>query len=91
MNIKKAKSIDGKPRYIVHFSELLNDSEDSKDYKLALKKSRIIGGRSYNYKYIKEQIAFISDNEWELEQQLIKIKNEKNTISTNDCSIHNLM
>jgi len=77
MNIQKAKSADEKPRYIIHFSELLNDSEDKSDFKLALKKSRVIGGRKYKCNYIKEQIAFISDNEWELEQQLIKIKNER--------------
>jgi hypothetical protein len=74
MNIQKAKSIDGQPRYIIHFSELLNDNENKLDYNLALKKSRIIGGRKYSYKYIKNQIAFISDNEFDLEQQLNKIK-----------------
>lgn len=79
---------NGNPRYVCHFTELVNDSdreiaESKKDigfgyvselYAIALKKSRKIGGKKYSNKSYGGGIVFTSYNEWELEQSIAKVK-----------------
>lgn len=80
--------INGNPRYVCHFTELINDSDRDKVrskkemgfnytselYAIALKKSRVLGGRKYHNKSYGGGIAFQSYNEYELEQDIKKIQ-----------------
>ena len=81
---------NGNPRYVCHFLELVNESDrevakskadifngisyTSELYAIALKKSRIIGGRKYHNKSYGGGIVFQSHNEYELEQDIQKIQ-----------------
>lgn len=69
---KKIKhDINGNPRYVVHFSELLNLNEFdsfsgivkiSQAYNLALKKAKKLGGKAYRGKDFGGGIVFQSYN-----------------------------
>ena len=59
--------VNGNPRYVVHFLELLNDEERisipyNKKYEYALKKAKKIGGRKFNNKQYGGGIVFQSYN-----------------------------
>lgn len=72
--------VNGNPRYVVHFLELLNDNEltpensiDNK-YRLAITKANKIGGRKYNTKSFGGGIVFQSYNLKNLEEKINEIK-----------------
>lgn len=72
--------VNGNPRYVVHFLELLNDTElipensiDNK-YRLAITKANKIGGRKYNTKSFGGGIVFQSYNLKNLEEKINEIK-----------------
>lgn len=78
--------VNGNPRYVCHFLELLSESDKdscrgndmgdvSRMYALALKKSRAIGGRKYHNKRYGGGIAFQSYNTSVLESQIENLKN----------------
>lgn len=87
MNIqyKKIKhDINGNPRYVIHFRELLTQNEfDSftgldkinQAYKLAIKKAKKIGGKAYRGKDFGGGIVFQSFN---IESTIKDIKGVKN-------------
>lgn len=59
--------VNGNPRYVVHFLELLNDEERisipyNKKYEYALKKAKKIGGRKFSNKQYGGGIVFQSYN-----------------------------
>lgn len=55
---KVNRDVNGKPRYVVHFSELLTDQESSdysgdwlnNRYKIALTRAKKIGGKKFHNK-----------------------------------------
>ena len=81
--------INGNPRLVCHFLELVNDSDreiaeskkeigfnyTSEIYSIALKKSRELGGKKYHNKSYGGGIVFQCYNESELEQDIKKINN----------------
>lgn len=85
---KKIKhDINGNPRYVTHFSELLTQNEfDSftgidkitQAYNLAIKKSRKIGGKAYRGKDFGGGIVFRSYNTEELIRDILAIKGVEN-------------
>ena len=73
--------VNGNPRYVVHFYELLNDEENnflpfSKKYEYALKKAKKIGGRKFHNKQYGGGIVFQSYNTDNLKEQIIDIMEE---------------
>lgn len=93
MEITKVNSdINGNPRLVCHFLELINDedrqiAESRKDifngisktselYEIALKKSRKIGGKKYHHKSYGGGIVFQYYNESDLEKDILEIKNK---------------
>ena len=73
--------INGNPRYVCHFYNLINDKE-SKDlnvlekYSLALMKAKKLGGRKYNNKQYGGGIVFGSVyNINDLEKKIISLSN----------------
>jgi len=73
--------VNGNPRYVVHFFELLNDEENnflpfSKKYEYALKKAKKIGGRKFHNKQYGGGIVFQSYNTDNLKEQIIDIMEE---------------
>jgi len=78
------RDINGNPRYVTHFSELLTQNEfDSftgldkinQAYKLAIKKAKKIGGKAYRGKDFGGGIVFQSFN---IERTIKDIKGVKN-------------
>jgi hypothetical protein len=70
--------VNGNPRYVVHFYELLNDEENnflpfSKKYEYALKKAKKIGGRKFHNKQYGGGIVFQSYNTDNLKEQIIDV------------------
>lgn len=72
--------INGNPRYVVHFLQLLNEEEKSflplsKEYIYALKKAKKIGGKKYHNKQYGGGVAFGSVfNTDDLKQKIFKLK-----------------
>jgi hypothetical protein len=85
--------INGNPRYVVHFYELINDNdydiaEAKKDifngitktsilYTIALKKANKIGGKKYHNNSFGGGIVFQSYNTADLEKDIIEVKNKQ--------------
>lgn len=72
--------INGNPRYVVHFYNLLTDAEsynglsiDDK-YRLALNRAKKIGGKKYHNKKYGGGIVFQSYNIKDLENSINKLK-----------------
>jgi len=70
--------INGNPRYVIHFLELLNNEERNflpfnKKYEYALKKAKIIGGRKFSNKQYGGGIVFQSYNTDNLKEQIIDV------------------
>ena len=70
--------INGNPRYVVHFLDLLNNEENSflpfsKKYEYALKKAKVIGGRKFHNKQFGGGIVFQSYNTDNLKEQIIDV------------------
>lgn len=88
IEFKKIKhDINGNPRYVTHFSELLTlDEFDSftgidkisQAYALALKKAKKIGGKAYRGKDFGGGIVFQSFNVEELIRDILAIKGVEN-------------
>lgn len=74
--------VNGNPRYVVHFLNLLTDSEqeslsiDSR-YNFAVKRANKIGGRKYHTKSYGGGIVFQSYNINQLEKDIINAVNEQ--------------
>jgi hypothetical protein len=71
--------INGNPRYVTHFLNLLNSEEQSflpfsKKYEYALKKAKKIGGRKFHNKQYGGGIAFQSYNTENLKKQICDLK-----------------
>lgn len=69
--------VNGNPRYVVHFLELLNDNDTGsieEQYIIAVNKANKIGGRKYNTKSFGGGIVFQSYNLKNLEQSINEIK-----------------
>ena len=78
-----SNDVNGNPRYVVHFLELLNDEERiaipfNKKYDYAVKKANKIGGKKYDNKSYGGGIAFQSYN---IEKTWNDIQRIKNTTS----------
>jgi len=72
--------INGNPRYVIHFLEILNDEEKTsipfnKKYQYAVKKANKIGGKKYDNKSYGGGIVFQSYNIEETYKAIQKIKN----------------
>lgn len=75
-----SNDINGNPRYVVHFLELLNDEERisipfHKKYEYAVKKANKIGGKKYDNKSYGGGIAFQSYNIERTWNEIQKLKN----------------
>jgi len=74
--------INGNPRYVCHFLNLLNSSESweqnlsiSDKYDLALRKSRQFGGKKYHNKQFGGGVVFQSYNLHDLEKDILSLQN----------------
>ena len=72
--------VNGNPRYVIHFLELLNDEERitipwTKKYEYAIKKAKKIGGRKFDNKSYGGGIVFQSYNLADTWQKIQKLKN----------------
>ena len=70
--------INGNPRYVVHFLNILNNEENSflpfnKKYEYSLKKAKIIGGKKYDNKQYGGGIVFQSYNSDDLKRNIVKV------------------
>jgi len=70
--------INGNPRYVVHFLNILNNEENSflpfnKKYEYSLKKAKIIGGKKYDNKQYGGGIVFQSYNSDDLKRKIVKV------------------
>lgn len=70
--------MNGNPRYVVHFLDILNNEENSflpfsKKYEYALKKAKKIGGRKFHNKQYGGGIVFQSYNTDNLKEQIIDV------------------
>lgn len=54
--------INGNPRYVIHFLNFFNESENNKTYDIALKRAKKLGGRKFNNKQYGGGIVFQSYN-----------------------------
>lgn len=81
------RDINGNPRYVIHFTELLTlDEFDSftgldkisQAYALAIKKAKKIGGKAYRGKDFGGGIVFQSYNTEELIKDILATKGVKN-------------
>jgi len=75
-----SNDINGNPRYVVHFLEVLNDEERTsipfnKKYEYALKKAKKIGGKKYDNKSYGGGIVFQSYNIEKTYEDIQKLKN----------------
>lgn len=85
--VRTNNDINGNPRYIVHFMDLINDKERDEapqglkyvEYlsMLALNKARQIGGKRYNGKDFGGGIVFQSYNTSKLIKNIELIRNNK--------------
>lgn len=72
--------INGNPRYVMHFMDILNNEEKSflpfnKSYEYALKKAKKIGGKKYHNKQYGGGIVFQSYNIDDTEKKVIQLRN----------------
>ena len=70
--------VNGNPRYVVHFLDILNNEENSflpfsKKYEYALKKAKSLGGRKFHNKQFGGGIVFQSYNTDNLKEQIIDV------------------
>jgi len=70
--------INGNPRYVVHFLNILNNEENSflpfnKKYEYSLKKAKIIGGKKYHNKQYGGGIVFQSYNSDDLKRKIVEV------------------
>jgi hypothetical protein len=69
--------VNGNPRYVCHFFNILSDKESNSDlsingkYELALKKAKILGGKKFHNKQYGGGIVFSSYNINELESSIL--------------------
>jgi hypothetical protein len=73
--------VNGNPRYVCHFLELLTEEEKDKGsigeiYSLAIKKANKIGGRKFHNKQYGGGIVFQSYNIQETERHILKLRND---------------
>ena len=78
INTRVNNDVNGNPRYVVHFLDILNNEENSflpfsKKYDYALKKAKIIGGRKFHNKQFGGWIVFQSYNTDNLKEQIIDV------------------
>jgi len=71
--------INGNPRYVIHFLDILNPEERmtlpfAKKYEYALKKGKLLGGKKYSNKSYGGGIVYQSYNIENLEKKLIELK-----------------
>lgn len=82
MELTKIKNdINGNPRYVVHFLNLLSDDEQenlsiNERYNFAVKRANKIGGRKYHTKSYGGGIVFQSYNTDNLKQSIINAVKE---------------
>lgn len=83
--VRVNNDINGNPRYVCHFSDLLNRNEYTsalnnlsvdEAYNLALEKAKKIGGKRYHSNDFGGGIVFKSYNIIDLNKQIEKLKNE---------------
>lgn len=71
--------INGNPRYVCHFLNMLNESEKQmpviEGYKIALKRAKKIGGRKFHNKQFGGGIVFQSFNTRDLINSIIETVN----------------
>jgi hypothetical protein len=75
--------VNGNPRYVCHFLNLIKDGEDydktgiyltiDNKYKLALNRAKIIGGRKFHNKKYGGGIVFQSYNIQETERKILEL------------------
>lgn len=85
------RDINGNPRYVCHFYNLLNENDTKEalkktasylgnrvsfEYEIALKKAKQIGGRKYNNKQFGGGIVFQSYNVDNLRKLILEIQNK---------------
>ena len=85
------RDINGNPRYVCHFYNLLNENDTKEtlkktasylgnrvgfEYEIALKKAKQIGGRKYNNKQYGGGIVFHSYNVDNLRKLILETKNK---------------
>lgn len=73
--------VNGNPRYVCHFLELLTEEEKDKGsigeiYSLAIKKANKIGGRKFHNKQYGGGIVFQSYNIQETERHILKLRDD---------------
>lgn len=69
----------GNPRYVIHFTDLLKDTEDGTveyKYEIALKRAKKLGGKIYRGKDIGGGIVFTTAGTESLSERLNKLINE---------------
>lgn len=68
--------VNGNPRYVVHFLELISNEEGSVSelYEIAVKKANKIGGKKYNTKKYGGGIVFQSYSLPDLERSINEVK-----------------
>lgn len=71
--------INGNPRYVIHFLDILNPEERmtlpfAKKYEYALKKGKLLGGKKYDNKQYGGGIVYQSYNIEILEKKLLELK-----------------
>jgi hypothetical protein len=71
--------INGNPRYVIHFLDILNPEERmtlpfAKKYEYALKKGKLLGGKKYDNKQYGGGIVYQSYNIQNLEKKLLELK-----------------
>jgi hypothetical protein len=73
-----SNDVNGNPRYVIHFLQLLNDQERlmpfNEKYDYALKKAKKMGGRKFSNKQYGGGVVFQSYNIYDLAQKLEKLK-----------------
>ncbi len=79
---KITRDANGNPRYVVHFTNLLTDSETNagtagENYATALKRAKQIGGRKYHTKAYGGGIVFQSYNTSDLVRQIKSLTEEQ--------------
>lgn len=83
--VRVNNDINGNPRYVCHFSDLLNKNEYATalnkvsiddTYNLALKKAKKIGGKKYHCNDFGGGIVFQSYNLIDLNNKIENLKNE---------------
>jgi len=70
--------INGNPRYVVHFLNILNQDEMGPgSYEAAIKRANKIGGRKFHNKQYGGGLVFQSYNIYETEKYLEKAKGDR--------------